>query len=62
MSFADPALQLTPEKKAMEAGLASMTSNVKSRLEVKTKRSAYPSVLKRTDNMMLILLAHRGDT
>ena len=38
-----PPFQLTVDKKAMEAGLASMTSNVKSRLEVKTKRSAYPS-------------------
>jgi len=35
--------QLTVDKKAMEASLTSMTSNVKSRLEVKTKRSAYHS-------------------
>ena len=35
--------QLTVDKRAMEAGLTSMTSNVKSRLEVKTKKSAYPS-------------------
>ena len=31
--------QLTVDKKAMDAGLMSMTSNVKSRLEVKTKKS-----------------------
>ena len=34
--------QLTVDNKAMEASLTSMTSNVRSRLEVKTKRSAYP--------------------
>ncbi|KAF9653830.1 hypothetical protein BDM02DRAFT_3086761 [Thelephora ganbajun] len=37
----------TIDKKAMEAGLASMTSNVKSRLEVKTKRKEIPENLMR---------------
>jgi len=39
--------QLTVDKKAMEAGLASMTSNVKSRLEVKTKKKEIPENLMR---------------
>jgi len=39
--------QLTVDKRAMEAGLTSMTSNVKSRLEVKTKRKEIPENLMR---------------
>jgi len=39
--------ELTLDKKAMESGLGSMTSNVKLRLEVKTKRKEIPENLMR---------------
>lgn len=42
----------------MEAGLASMTSNVKSRLEVKIKRSAW---LVRLPDIMVLMFQRRGD-